>query len=680
MSDSESCEESADTYGPSTSKTVSVLRKSKSKSYSQRFRRKWKQSRSWLKESTKGELFFTCTLCKKDYTAGLSEIQKHEKGQSHIKKCKSIINQPTLSVFSQQNIKLNQSVQAAEIRISSFIAEHNLSFRISDHLTQLIKSVSPDSKITPNITCGRTKCSNLIKNVTGNVMNQKLVTFLQKTSFSLIIDESTDKSAIKHLCLLVRLNINGKFQDHFLSLLPLEDATSLNIYNKITEYFVAKKIDYKKNMIGFAADGANAMMGRHNSVSTLFQNDIPNLFVQKCICHSFALCASYATRKILNNVEEFTRELFKYFQYSFKKTSEFLKFQEFANIQPHKLLHPSQTRWLSLHQVVSRILEQWNALRLFFIDAVVHDNLESTEILLKKLHDPEIKIYLEFLDYILPFFNELNREMQSEHPKIHLLHTKISATTRSLMDMYIKRDYLDKMTEINQIEFKNPSHFLKLEDIYLGGRVSASLLDSNELRPAQVENIRKNCLYFLVEAVGQIFQRFDFKRKDYRLMEIIIPENIKNKKHASIVPLAMELKLSGIVENMYNDLDREWRTLRNYNLDSVGNDSEAFWDYVSKIKTGEGNLAFPLLINLVGHIFTLPHSSANVERVFSSLNIIKTKNRNKLKTDALIGLLHTKRMFSKNIYCYNCEIDNSFFAKMGTKTSYEKDSSSDESD
>ncbi|GBP73985.1 hypothetical protein EVAR_87850_1 [Eumeta japonica] len=44
------------------------------------------------------------------------------------------------------------------------------------------------------------------------------------------------------------------------------------------------------------------------------------------------------------------------------------KLQSFAAVEPHKILKPSQTRWLSLLSVVERILEQWEALRLFFID------------------------------------------------------------------------------------------------------------------------------------------------------------------------------------------------------------------------------------------------------------------------------------------------------------------------
>lgn len=186
----------------------------------------------------------------------------------------------------------------------------------------------------------------------------------------MIIDESTDRQSLKHLCLVARIKTSSnKIKDCFLTLIPLVDGTARNIYQNIVQYFNENSINYKTNMVGFAADGANAMMGHHHSVKTLFEADIPNLFVQKCICHSFALCASYAAAKIPNEAEELIREVYKYFQYSFKKTSEFLEFQEFANVKPHKLLHPCQTRWLSLHQAVSRILEQRNALRLFFNDA-----------------------------------------------------------------------------------------------------------------------------------------------------------------------------------------------------------------------------------------------------------------------------------------------------------------------
>lgn len=118
-------------------------------------------------------------------------------------------------------------------------------------------------------------------------------------------------------------------------------------------------------MIGFGADGANSMLGARNSLSTLLKKDIPTLFVVMCICHSFALCASYACATLPKDVEDLARDVFSYFQCSPKRMGILKEFQSFVRVKPHKLLHLSQTRWLSLHMVVSRLLEQCEALKLY---------------------------------------------------------------------------------------------------------------------------------------------------------------------------------------------------------------------------------------------------------------------------------------------------------------------------
>jgi len=120
-------------------------------------------------------------------------------------------------------------------------------------------------------------------------------------------------------------------------------------------------------MVGFASDGANTMFGSHHSVKTLLHNDIPHLFVIKCIiCHSLALCASYDSSKLPDVKENLVRDVYTYFKYSFKRQTELKEFQVFVELKPHKLLQPSQTRWLSLHLCVKRILEQYSALKLYF--------------------------------------------------------------------------------------------------------------------------------------------------------------------------------------------------------------------------------------------------------------------------------------------------------------------------
>ena len=88
----------------------------------------------------------------------------------------------------------------------------------------------------------------------------------------------------------------------------------------------------KTNCIGFAADGASVIMGKNHSVSTKLKEDIPLLFILKCICHSFALVTSTASMKIPNDVELLIRLVYFYMHYSFKILSEFREFQTFLDL------------------------------------------------------------------------------------------------------------------------------------------------------------------------------------------------------------------------------------------------------------------------------------------------------------------------------------------------------------
>jgi len=71
------------------------------------------------------------------------------------------------------------------------------------------------------------------------------------------------------------------------------------------------------------------MFESKHSVKTLFEEDVPGIFVMKCIFHSLALCASYACEILPNSIEELVRNVENYMKQSFKKLSEFKDFQVF---------------------------------------------------------------------------------------------------------------------------------------------------------------------------------------------------------------------------------------------------------------------------------------------------------------------------------------------------------------
>lgn len=80
---------------------------------------------------------------------------------------------------------------------------------------------------------------------------------------------------------------------------------------------------------------------------------------------------------------------------------------------------------------------------------------------------------------------------------------------------------------------------------------------------------------------------------------------------------------------------------------------ESFWTEVFSSKNTLNELLFPNLKKLISGLLCLPLSSAGAKRVFSQLNLIKTKTRNSLSIETCDALLRTKELiFDKECYMF----------------------------
>lgn len=434
----------------------------------------------------------------------------------------------------------------------------------------------------------------------------------------------------------------------------MKSARASDIYHEMVNFFEKRNIPYLENLIGFASDGANVMAGAHDSVMSRLKNDIPHIFLMKCVCHSFHLCSSAACAKLPKAVEDCARDIYSYISNSPKRIETLKDFQNFTHTKIHKILHPSQTRWLSLEAVVSRIIEQYNALKLFFLDACTTDRLQSAENIYQKLQDPLTLAFLLFLEHILPLFNNLNKEMQSTEPKIYNLYNHIQTIYRTLLDYFIKTDVMK--TSLEKISIQDPSNLKKIENVYLGAKLTQYIIN-NKLSSEQIHILRVRCLDFYKEAALQIRKRFDFGSLVLKSMSLIDPKTMRTLEYESIVPLAMHFP-NLVPENEIQRLDNEWRQLRNDELLASYEEKDsivAFWVNVSLRKYADDSEMYPVLSKFSINLLTLPHSSANVERQFSQINLLKTKQRNCLSTSTIVGLMHSKEYINKE--CYNVNID-----------------------
>ena len=124
--------------------------------------------------------------------------------------------------------------------------------------------------------------------------------------------------------------------------------------------------------------------------------------------------SSYTALKLPKSLEDLCRDVYAHFHRSLKRQDVYREFQTFYDVEPHKFLSPTQTRWLSLHECINRLLEQYEAL------------------ILASLQNRFIQMYLQFLSYQLERLNEFHRLFQMNAPSSICLSRQWKALSNPL--------------------------------------------------------------------------------------------------------------------------------------------------------------------------------------------------------------------------------------------------------
>ncbi|XP_047505901.1 uncharacterized protein LOC125050238 [Pieris napi] len=424
-------------------------------------------------------------------------------------------------------------------------------------------------------------------------------------------------------------------------------------------------------MIGFGSDGCNTMMGCRNSVSSRFRQLCPGIIVLKCLCHSLHLCASDACKELPHDAEKLTRLIYNYFKNSNKRQAELKEFQVFTDTNIHKILRPAQTRWLSLSSVVNRIMEQWDALRLYYDDKWLEE--QDCQDIHNLLNDPIIKAYFYFLCWMLPKFTRVNVFFQSEDPVIIEAHNKMTELYRELLSLFITPNYI-KNTPLDAIDPTNSQHYIHLKDIYLGlGVANQVAVLELHAHTEEVTVMKQKCLNFIVKACVGIRKRYSLNDPVLSSIAKLNPDSClsdnREQSLSSLYPVLPRLKPPTL--NDQQTLDDEWR-----NLIFIANDihwntsqpADLFWHQLSQMKDSNGDIKFHLLPRFMLQVLSLPHSNAECERKFSEINNIKTKQRNCLITNTIKGNMLAQQAIRRNSEnCVKFNPSNEMILKMNAK-------------
>ncbi|VDI23085.1 Hypothetical predicted protein [Mytilus galloprovincialis] len=221
-------------------------------------------------------------------------------------------------------------------------------------------------KLLKKYGCARTKTSAIIDNLSRDKI-ETIVETLQKTFFACATDGSNDVNT--QLYPIVVRYYNKEIDQIMTALLSMpscnESCTGENIFNLLNREFVKYNIPWG-NCVSFGCDNASVMTGKHKGVDKFVADQNENIYISGCPCHLVHIAAQKTAQKIPIKFEDLLVDIYYYLDKSYKRNLELKNGQLMCEIKTHKILKHVSTRWLSLGKCLERLLEQWDALKMFF--------------------------------------------------------------------------------------------------------------------------------------------------------------------------------------------------------------------------------------------------------------------------------------------------------------------------
>lgn len=231
-----------------------------------------------------------------------------------------------------------------------------------------------------------------------------------------------------------------------------------------------------------------------------------------------------------------------------------------------------------------------------------------------------------------------------------MLNTEIKRLYLKIFEYVVKDEFIS-YESFKKVNINNPIHLKNLKDVYLGAEVLIALKSTHKLSADRENDFREHCSNFYVGLCNRLLEKFDFDNDFLKYVECLAPSSVIKSNLKSVSGL-LSFVPNVVNLNHVQDIDDEWRELLHFNFEYYNileeRSIERFWQVIFSTKRCDGLELFPNLKKMVYAILSVPVSTANVERIFSQINLNKTKTRNRMEIPTLCGILRTKDFLNKN--------------------------------
>nr|XP_033336647.1 uncharacterized protein LOC117226439 [Megalopta genalis] len=592
-----------------------------------------------------------CRICQTDLAACRRDLVRHKNTGKHIQNEESARNWTLVLIKEEFDVEraenFEEMVREAELRLCVDIVEHNRTFNSFSHYIKMLRESFPDSEILSKISLKRTKIKATITNVLSKGIVAKHTEILANRYFSILIDEGTDLCDNKNKCILVRYANEGIITTYLLDYLKIRENTAENLYKCLMYTLETNNLNIK-NLVGVCIDNANVMLGKHNSFVSRILATNKEVAIVPCACHCIHLAAYNATKRLPQEIIKVIDRIYTYFSRGPKRKDMLEETQKLFNIGKGKTIQLSPSRWLTLADLINRILTQWPVLIRFITETHLKDKTEIVSYIFNTLNKKLTKAYLQFLKSILTAMNKFNLLFEGKDVMIQQLLPELKRFLRFLGYAFLTEKCMTTAENLHAIDIHDNHNLLPVENIFIHNEAQETIeaiKETNEASDDEIKLFYKNIQKFYQTAYEDVLARLPLNEQFFDALGFLEPK----------VTLNLQIhkdQLRHILEKFPSKFDShsvylEWHEMASYFTHEEKNEIAElkvcdFWKKMSEIKNPIGEYRFPNITKFAELCLLIPHPNGEAERFFSMINKIKSEKRTRLKCKMIGSLTRVK--------------------------------------
>lgn len=606
-------------------------------------------------------------IMKKNYDSNREMIVSHAKHTQHlaiISKLEKGAASTLPKQFEQiqtENEKLDKQYYAVTMKmIRSVFAEIKINLPFSAH-SKIVRLQESNGVYLGYHHYERTSATRMT-NLISSEMHKTLIQHLtdKHLPFSVIIDSSTDVSQRHYLIVYFQaLEQNGPVV-YFYKLIALQsDESARGLLTALTTEWEKDNnfiIHVKKNLRGFASDGAPVMLGKHNGLKKLLDDWTGRkLYGVHCMAHRLHLAIRSSLKDIpyFSIFEDNINEIHNFYnRHGHKRKSHLRQLAETLNIKLYEFSYIFRARWIaSEFQALTNVNQSWYLL-VNDLESISDDNSFSDTTrskakgLSQKLTNKNFLPILQFLCDVLLIFTHWSKRLQQrsgilvgaeEYQKqILLSFNEMKSKDGSFLTYFLANVVCSEIQTAGECSLDNyyASESIHWQNVKLGSGGRVPTLNS----------IREPFLSSIINEINGYFPNGDLAYFNVFMTEKL-PQNegqliLYGQREIQALATTFDLDPVATVSEWHDLLLTIINTPEFCRFQKT--EATTFWQHYLN-KDADGSLSMGKLIRaLIQIILTLPISSADAERGFSIMNHMRTSRRARLEGTSLDALMRIR--------------------------------------